>query len=134
MGSPDCIAGGDDDDDSAGGDDDSGSGDDDSADAGDDDSSNAGDDDTSAALDAICSQFSPTGDGTEGNDTCHKFTEGIHCPECYDKVDNDGDGGADCADPEAATPSGGNYNNCGVVRLCDGDPSTNCPQSSSWLP
>ncbi|MBN95540.1 MAG: hypothetical protein CL928_15980 [Deltaproteobacteria bacterium] len=49
------------------------------------------------------------------------------CPECYDGIDNDNDGGADCDDPEAINWNGSLMGSCAAVRSYDGDPSTDCP-------
>ena len=143
------------DDDSSPGDDDSSPGDDDTSpgddDFGDDDGSpgdddtvgddDAGDDDSGFELPECCEDNScpdpddclppgddddtPPGSG-EGFDNCHGSSPSL-CPGCYDGKDNDGDGGADCQDPEALSWDGSSQGGCAAVRAYDGDPSSNCP-------
>lgn len=84
--------------------------------------------------DNVCEQQGMPWQGDQagdGPDHCADFSEAA-CPSCYDGVDGDNDGGADCLDPEAlAVQAGGdlsvNIPNCYVVRFCDLDPSNDCP-------
>ncbi|MBQ94740.1 MAG: hypothetical protein CL510_02755 [Actinobacteria bacterium] len=84
--------------------------------------------------DNVCEQLGMPWQGDDagdGPDHCADFSEAA-CASCYDGLDGDGDGGADCADPEAlAVQAGGdlsvNIPNCYVVRFCDLDPSNDCP-------
>ena len=73
-----------------------------------------------------------SGDGAgDGPDHCGDFNP-IDCISCYDGLDGDNDGGADCDDPEALAIQasgdlGGGVPNCYYVRLCDEDTSRACP-------
>ena len=78
-------------------------------------------------------QFPWTGaeTGGDGPDHCSNYSAAL-CPSCYDGIDGDADGGADCQDPEALlVQASGDLNtpiaNCFLIRSCDGDPSTDCP-------
>ena len=67
----------------------------------------------------------------DGPDHCGDFNP-IDCISCYDGVDGDNDGGADCDDPEAlAMQASGDLDsgvaNCYYVRLCDEETSRACP-------
>jgi len=67
----------------------------------------------------------------DGPDDCGDFNS-TDCISCYDGLDGDNDGGADCNDPEAlAVQASGELAsgipNCYYVRLCDPDPSMACP-------
>jgi len=137
TGAPDCSTTSDDDDSSADSDgDDDTMGDDDTA--GDDDTT--GDDDTADDDDTVGDDDSAGDDdsGADDDEGSHGHDgEGfsvdctgpgqVACAECYDGLDNDNDGGADCDDPEALAWDGEATDGCAAVRAFDGDPSTTCP-------
>ena len=86
-----------------------------------------------APNDPCLGQFPWTGGetGGDGPDHCSNYSAAL-CPSCYDGIDGDADGGADCQDPEALlVQASGDLNtpiaNCFLIRSCDGDPSTDCP-------
>ena len=116
---------------------------------------NAGDDDDATGLPACCETQScldmvsdcgvnpadPCNAGNfpwtgseqagDGPDHCSNFGAAF-CVSCYDGIDGDSDGGADCNDPESlAVQASGDLTtpipNCFVIRECDGDPATDCP-------
>ncbi|HCP44927.1 MAG TPA: hypothetical protein DIU15_02710, partial [Deltaproteobacteria bacterium] len=124
---------------------------------GDDDDSGAGGDDDDSDLPACCDDGScadnaatcgsdednpcefwppPWGTGDlagDGPDHCADYSAS-DCTSCYDEVDLDNDGGADCNDPEALAAADAwadgdyffNAPNCFLIRICDGDPATDC--------